>query len=676
MEQNAAKKRIDELRGLLEHYNRQYYLLDDPEVDDYEYDMRSLELRALENEHPALYSPHSPSVRVGGYTLNTFGKVEHVVPMISLQDAFSIDEVREFCERVKKELPEAQFVVEPKIDGLSVSLEYREGQFIRGSTRGDGAVGEDVTSNLRTIRSIPMRLSKAPPYLEVRGEVYMPQKNFLELVKRQEEAGEPPFKNPRNAAAGSLRQKDSRVTAARKLDILIFNLQQCEGKTFTGHAQTLDYIASLGLPVNLSYNRFDSEEQVLAELQSIGERRGEYPFDIDGAVIKVDNLLQRERLGATAKAPRWALAFKYPPEEKETTLLEIVTQVGRTGVLTPTAIFTPITLAGTTVARAVLHNQDFIDEKQISVGDTIVVRKAGEIIPEVVRVTRHDPAREVYRIPALCPSCGERTVRDTNGAAVRCINIYCPAQRLEQLVHFASRDAMDIEGLGPAVVAALLEKELIQTPADLYGLKAPDVAEIERMGEKSAENLVQAIETSRTRDLWRLLFALGIKGIGAGSAKLICAQFGSMQGIMQASLEDLFAIDSVGEVMAQSIIRFFADEANRAEVERLAAAGLNMHAQTGRRSDALAGKTFVLTGTLQSDTRSKMQERIERLGGKAASSVSKKTDFLVAGEEAGSKLTKARTLGVTVLNEQEFLARMADWENNIEGGTQNNADRD
>lgn len=658
MEKDAAKQRVEELRGQLEHLNRQYYLFDSPEADDYEYDRLSLELRALEAEFPELYSESSPTAQVnGGYgALNTFGKVAHTVPMISLQDVFSMDEVADFAEQVRRELPQAQFVVEPKIDGLSVSLEYRDGVFTRGSTRGDGAVGEDVTGNLKTIRSIPMSLPSAPHFLEVRGEVFMPISRFLALVAEQEIAGEAPFKNPRNAAAGSLRQKDPKITAARGLDVLIFNLQQCEGKSFQSHAESLDYISSLGLPVNLSYNQYGSAGEVCAEIARIGESRREYPFEIDGAVVKVDSLTERAQLGSTSKFPRWAVAFKYPPEERETTLRGIEINVGRTGVLTPTAVFDAITLAGTTVSRAVLHNQDFIDERQISVGDRIVVRKAGEIIPEVVRQVWHDEGCPVYKIPAVCPSCGEETVRDADASAVRCVNLHCPAQRFRNLVHFASRDAMDIDGMGPAVADALIAAGLVASPCDLYSLALPDIAVLPRMGEKSAENLVRSIDESRSRDLSRLLFALGIKGIGAATAKLLSLSFGDIDAVIAALPDQLSAIDSVGPILAQSLCDYFKNDKNLEEIERLRSAGVNMRSLLPPPvAGAMKGKTFVLTGTLPTLTRTEAKAKIEAAGGKVSGSVSGKTSFVVAGEEAGSKLVRAQTLGVAILTEQELL---------------------
>ena len=517
-------------------------------------------------------------------------------------------------------------------------------------------VGEDVTGNILTIRSIPQVLPGAPAYLEARGEVYMPRESFLQLIKAQEEAGEAPFKNPRNAAAGSLRQKDPRITAGRKLDILIFNLQRIEGKSPHYHSQSLDYMKALGLPVNLRYRQFETAQDVISEIMDIGEGRGSFPFDIDGAVVKVDSLQQREQLGATAKFPRWAVAFKYPPEEKETTLERVEINVGRTGVLTPTAVFSPVMLAGTTVSRAVLHNQDFIHEKQIAVGDRIVVRKAGEIIPEVVRVAWHNPDSPVYQIPARCPSCGEPTVADADGAAIRCPNLHCPAQRFRSLLHFASRDAMDIDGMGPALIGALLEKGLVRLPSDLYRLAGEQLEGLERMGEKSAQNILTSLERSKSQDLSRLLFALGIRGIGARAAQLIAAQFHDMDAVMAADVPALAAIDTVGEIMAQSVVDFFAAKENREEVERLRALGLSMVSSLEAPHGQLQGLTFVLTGTLPHLTRSEAKQQIEALGGKVSGSVSKKTSYVIAGEEAGSKLQKAQQLGLPILDEAGLLA--------------------
>ncbi len=657
MNKKEAESRAAVLRREIEHHNYCYHVLDEPEIDDFAYDALTRELKSLEAAFPEIVTPDSPTQKVGARVWqSSFVEVRHAVQMGSLQDVFSFDEVRDFDRRVRETVTDPAYVVEPKIDGLSVSLEYTDGWLTRGSTRGDGFVGEDVTENLRTIRSIPKKLPAALPFLEVRGEVYMPRGSFEKVVAQQELNGERPFKNPRNAAAGSLRQKDARVTAKRMLDIFVFNIQQIEGKTLSSHAESLEFLRSLGFPVIGNFQTTDSIEEAVRFIEENGKRRGGYAFDIDGAVVKVDSFAQRESLGSTAKFPRWAVAFKYPPEEKETTLLDIEVKVGRTGVLTPTAVFEPITLAGTTVSRAVLHNQDFIDEKQIAVGDTIVVRKAGEIIPEVLSVSKHAEKNPVYRLPSVCPSCGHAVSRDEDDAAVRCTNLACPAQFLRNLIHFASRDAMDIEGLGEAVVELLTENKLVRTPPDLYRLKAEQIAPLERMGDKSAQNLIAAIEKSKENGLSRLLFGLGIRNIGQKAAQLLARRFGTMDKLAAASQEELLAIDGFGQVMADSVTAFFSDGENRAMVSELAALGVDLTCRDAAASDRLAGQIFVLTGTLAAMTRGEATARLEALGAKVSGSVSKKTSYVVAGEEAGSKLTKAQSLGVPVLSETEFLS--------------------
>ena len=653
----AAAARSAELRGLIERCNYEYHVLDNPTLEDFEYDALTRELRAIEAEYPELATPDSPTQKVGAPILeNTFAPVRHEVQMGSLQDVFSTGEVAQFDQRVRERLGNlpVEYVVEPKIDGLSVSLEYRDGVFVRGSTRGDGFVGEDVTENLRTIRSIPKTLPEALPFLEVRGEVYLPLENFSKIVAQQELNDERPFKNPRNAAAGSLRQKDPRVTARRMLDLLVFNIQQMEGRQVASHAESLDLLRSYGFPVIPNFHAVDTIDEAIAEIGEIGERRGENPYDIDGAVVKVNSFAQRETLGSTAKFPRWAVAYKYPPEEKETTLLAVEVKVGRTGALTPTAVFEPISLAGTTVSRAVLHNQDFIDEKQIAVGDVIRVRKAGEIIPEVLSVARHS-GNPVYHLPDRCPSCGQPVSRDGDDAAIRCQNLACPAQLLRNLIHFASRDAMDIEGLGEAMVELLVGERLLASPVDLYRLRAEQLSGLERLGEKSAANLIAAIGHSKGNDLSRLLFGLGIRNIGQKASQLLARRFGSMDGLLRADRESLTAIDSFGEVMADSLLSFFAQDENRMMIAQLASLGVNMTCFDRPASDRLAGLTFVLTGTLPSLTRSEAASLIEGQGGKVSGSVSKKTSYVVAGEEAGSKLTKAQGLGVPVLDEAGLL---------------------
>lgn len=654
--QNIREK-MEALRRQVEHFAYRYYVLDDPEVEDYEYDRLIHELARLEEQYPQFASADSLTQRVGGMALNTFAPVEHTVQMGSLQDVFHEEELREFDERVRQTVEKPLYVVEPKIDGLSVSLEYENGEFIRGSTRGDGLVGEDVTGNLRTIRSIPktLKVTPAPEYLEVRGEVYMPREVFEKLNEEQELAGAAPFKNPRNAAAGSLRQKDAKVTAKRRLDVFVFNVQQIRGKELSGHKESLDYLRDCGFSVSPSYQRFDSIEPAVREVRRIGEHREEFSFDIDGAVIKVDDFSQRTSLGATAKFPRWAVAFKYPPEIKPTVLLDIQVQVGRTGAMTPTAVFEPIQLAGTTVSRAVLHNQDFITEKGISIGDTILVRKAGDIIPEVVGVQEHDDSRPVYQLPQFCPVCGDKAVRQEGEAVLRCPNPECPAQLLRTLIHFVSRDAMDIDGMGRAVLENLTQEGLVKTPADLYYLSAQQLEGIERMGEKSAANLMRSLEQSKSRDLARLIYGLGIPSIGQKAAQLLADRFETMDKLFEATVEEITQIDGFGEVMAQFAVNYFAMEATHTMIERLKAAGINMTAAKRERGTLLSGKTFVLTGTLPNMTRQEASEKIVALGGRVTGSVSKKTSYVLAGEDAGSKLTKAQSLGVPVLTEADFI---------------------
>lgn len=656
MKLEDAAERVKELRETIERHNHSYYVLDNPTISDYDYDRLLHELIDLETEFPALAAENSPTRRVGGAALNTFAPVRHEVQMGSLQDVFDVEELRAFDTRVRETVACPVYTVEPKIDGLSVSLEYRNGQFVRGSTRGDGITGEDVSENLKTVRSIPMSLREPLPFLEVRGEVYMPRASFDRVVARQLENEEEPFKNPRNAAAGSLRQKDSRVTAQRGLDIFVFNIQQVEGKNLSAHRESLDFLQEQGFKVIPTCKRFSEIESAIAEVERIGEARYQFPFDIDGAVIKVDSFADRELLGATSKFPRWAVAFKYPPEEKETTLRDILIQVGRTGALTPTAVFEPITLAGTTVSRAVLHNQDFINEKGVAVGDRIIVRKAGDIIPEVVAVAHHQEGAPPYQIPSICPSCGSIAEREEGEAVLRCVNMACPAQVARNLVHFASRDAMDVDGLGPAIVHQLLDAGLVQSFADLYTLEEGQLAKLERMGKRSAKNLVNALEASKSRDLSRLLFALGIRGIGQRSAQLLAQRFGEMDGVMSATAEEIAGIEGYGEIMAQSVVDFFALEQNRRLIERLKELGLNMRCDTVPAAGTLSGKTFVLTGTLPTLSRSEAKAMIEAVGGKVSGSVSKKTGYVVAGEEAGSKLTKANALGIPVIGEDELRA--------------------
>lgn len=656
MEREAAEKRIQELRDLVRYHSRLYYELDNPELDDYEYDLLYHELLDLEEKYPDLKTADSPTQKVGGAASLKFEPVKHIVQMGSLQDVFSYEELFEFDERVRSVIEKPEYVVEPKIDGLSVSLEYRNGVFVRGSTRGDGFVGEDVTHNLMTINSIPKRINcPEVSYLELRGEVYISKDTFRKLVDAQEIVGERPFKNPRNAAAGSLRQKDPKISAKRGLDIFIFNIQQCEGKTFTTHSETLDFVKELGFPVSVSYNRYKNISDAVDNIKFIGENRENYNFDIDGAVIKVNSLADREILGATAKYPKWAVAFKYPPEEKITTLLNIEVQVGRTGAITPTAVFEPIQLAGTVVSRAVLHNQDFIDAKDINIGDKIIVRKAGEIIPEVVALAEKGPNPGTFRLPEYCPACGTKAVREDDEAVLRCPNPDCPAQLLRNLIHFASRDAMDIDGMGPAVLTMLVDRGIIKSQADIYSLKPEDISSAERMGEKSAANLMASIEKSKKAGLSRLLFALGIRNIGQKAADALAQNFGTMDAVMTASSEDISAIDGFGDVMAKSLIEYFSLPQSKKLIEKLKEHGVLMEAEKKVVSDKLHGFTFVLTGTLPTMSRDEASSIIIASGGKVASSVSKKTDYVLAGEKAGSKLNKAESLGIKIIDENEFM---------------------
>ncbi len=654
MEIKEAKKRLEELKSVIEKANRSYYDLDAPTLEDDEYDALMRELRAIERDFPELLTADSPSQRVGGTAQSSFEKVRHEVQMGSLQDVFDVGEVRDFFERVKAEGVD-EFTVEPKIDGLSVSLVYENGVLTRGATRGDGFVGEDITPNLKTIRSVPLNIPETLPLLEVRGEVYMSKKSFGELCELQEKNGEPLPKNPRNAAAGSLRQKDSKVTASRKLDIFCFNIQRIEGKEFKTHSESLEYIKNAGFHVIPDISVCHTIDEIIDRINEIGQMRQSLPFDIDGAVVKVNDLALRSEIGATSKVPKWAVAFKYPPEEKETTLRSIEINVGRTGALTPVAVFDPVQLAGTSVARAVLHNQDFITERDVRVGDRIIVRKAGDIIPEVVRSVSHAESSEPYFIPDKCPVCGADAFRDEDAAVIRCQNPDCPAQLLRSLEHFASRGAMNIDGLGEAVVEQLVNAELVHTVADLYTLDLQSLTALERFGTKSAENLLASIEKSKQNEPDRLIFALGIRGIGQKAATLLCQKFGDVESIMAASAEEIAAIDGFGDVLAQSVYNAMREPHRVKLIERLKELGLNMTYSNQQVSDKLNGLTFVLTGTLPTLKRDQAKEMIEKRGGKVSGSVSKKTSYVVAGEEAGSKLTKANELGITVLTEEQFL---------------------
>ncbi len=652
MDLKTAELKIKELSETLKYHNRKYYIEDAPEIEDFEYDRMLRELENLEQEFPQLKKEDSPTQMVGGAASKLFSQVVHTVKMESLQDVFDFEELKGFAEKI--DTTKTKFSVEPKIDGLSVSLEYRDGLFFRGSTRGDGEVGEDVTANLLQIDSIPKAI-KFMGELEVRGEVYMPKESFLKLVERQELMGEAPAKNPRNAAAGSLRQKNPKITAERKLDIFVFNIQRITDKTFDSHIESLDFLKSLGFNTLPTYKKCDDIESVIAEISRIGENRGNLSYDIDGAVVKSDNLSYREQLGSTSKFPKWAVAFKYPPEEKQTVLKEIEIGVGRTGALTPTAIFDPIQLAGTTVSRATLHNQDFINSKGICIGDTITVRKAGDIIPEVLSVVKHNKNAEIYKMPEFCPSCNSPVFREDDEAVLRCTNAECPAQILRHLIHFTSRDAMDIEGLGPAVLEQLLQNGLISNIVDLYTIDYDKMVSLERTGEKSVQNLKNAIENSKQNDLSKLIFALGIRHIGSKAGKLLAEHFGNMDAILQASAEDFESIEGFGSILAKSAFDFFSLSDTKIMLDRLKELGVNMNSLKQVKDNRFTGLTFVLTGTLPTYSRSEASGIIEGFGGKTSSSVSKKTSYVLAGEEAGSKLEKANKLGVNVITEEEFL---------------------
>lgn len=664
MEFENAKKRAEELRKIIEKNANLYYDQDNPSISDYEYDSLMNELKALENEYPQLLTKDSPTKKVLGTPSGRFEKVEHTVRMESLQDAFNEQELLDFDSRIKDEFPQAEYVVEAKIDGLSVSLEYKNGEFFRGSTRGDGYVGENVTLNLEQITDVPKKLSEKLEYLEVRGEIYMSKNAFLDLVKQQEEEEKQLPKNPRNAAAGSLRQKDPAITASRNLSLFVFNIQQIKGKVLESHKQSLDYLKALGFPTSPRYNKYADIHDVVQEIRAIGEKRNDFPFDIDGAVVKVDSFAQRSALGSTSKFPRWAIAYKYPPEEKESTLLDIEISVGRTGVLTPTAVFEPILLAGSTVSRAILHNEDYINTLQIAVGDTIKVRKAGDIIPEVVEVTKHNSTTGTFKMPHFCPSCKEPVTRLPDEAALRCQNPECPAQLLRNLIHFASRPAMDIDGLGEAVCTQLVHVGLVNNAADIYDLTVEQLLTLDKFKQKAANNLFTAIQASKSNNLDRLIFALGIRNIGERAAELLAEHFETMDALSCAGEEEISSIEGFGQVMAQSVIDFFNKSGTKDLLARLSSSGVNMTYAGEKRGNSLAGMTIVITGTLPTLSRDDAEALVVRNGGKATGSVSKKTSYVVSGEAAGSKLTKARELGITVLDENQLLQL-------IEGGAVN-----
>ena len=649
-----AISELEQLKKTIAYHSNLYYQENRTEISDYEYDMLVNRVKSIENEFPQLITADSPTQKVQGMASSSFEKVVHTVKMESLLDAFSYEELRDFDRKVKDAVGKAQYVVETKIDGLSMSLEYVNGVFTRGSTRGDGTVGEDVTQNLATIKSIPKKIENAPRFLEVRGEVYMPRAVFLKLARQQEDEGKQPFKNPRNAASGSIRQKNSKITRERRLDIFIFNLQQASDDfTVATHKESLDKLKDFGFNVCPRYILCDDIEEAIKQVEIIGNMRGEFSFDIDGAVIKVNDLAQRTAMGSTNKYPRWAIAYKYPPEEKETVLKDIEISVGRTGVLTPTAVFDTVQLAGTSVQRAVLHNQDFIDEKQINIGDTIVVRKAGDIIPEVVRLAKKNSLGS-FQIPLICPSCGAPVVK-TDESALRCNNPDCPEQLVRNLIHFASRDAMDIEGLGEAVIYQLADKKMIHDVADIYDLTVDDALKIDGFKEKSANNLINAIENSKSRNLDKLVFALGIRNVGAKAATLLCEEFNSIEGLINAQITDIIKIDGIGDIMAESVAEYFKSESVRNIIRRLREKGVNMQYTSSVESDVLKGRTIVVTGTLPTLSRDEAEKLIRDNGGKASSSVSKKTSYVLAGEKAGSKLDKANSLGIPVITEEEFL---------------------
>ncbi len=654
------KEYIEQLAKQIEQHSYNYYVMDNPTITDFEYDKLLHELMRLEAEYPQFKIKNSPTERVGGKVLDGFSTVRHDVPMESLTDAFSFEELASFDASVKKVIPNPEYVVEMKIDGLSVSLEYTNGEFTRGSTRGDGVVGEDVTQNLKTVKSIPLHINTPLPYLEVRGEVYMPVSSFVELNQRREEQELPLFANPRNAAAGSLRQLNSAITAERNLSIFVFNVQQVRGAELSSHTESLEFLKSLGFKVSPTYRTFTSIKDAYDEIQRIGESRGELGFDIDGAVIKVNNFTHRTELGSTAKAPKWAIAYKYPAEQKQTKLLDITIQVGRTGVLTPTAELEPVRIAGSTVSRATLHNIDNITNKDIRIGDTVIIQKAGDIIPEVVEVVKDKRTGDEssYSMPKNCPVCNSPVVREADEAATRCINPNCPAQKIRNIIHFASKDAMDIDGLGPSIIEQLAQLKLINNAADLYYLRYEDLVEIDRMGVKSANNLIKAIEASKTAGLDRVIYALGIRNIGSKAAKTLAKRFADIDSLSNATLEELTKIEDIGPIMAQSIVNYFSSSGSIDTISKLRFAGVDLTYTSSVTDNRFADKTFVLTGTLPTYTRDEAAAIIERFGGKTSSSVSKKTSYVLAGENAGSKLDKAKDLGITIIDEKEFISML------------------
>lgn len=652
-----VKKQIEKLRKELNYHSKLYYVYDRTEISDYEYDMLMQRLKTLESEHPELITPDSPTQRVGGQALSQFEPVTHQVPLESLTDVFSYDELFEFGSRMDSLIPAPHdFSVEPKVDGLSMSLEYENGVFIRGATRGDGITGENVTENLRTIRSLPLRIDNAPERLIVRGEVYMSKAAFEKINAEREIRGENPLANPRNAAAGSIRQLDPRIAASRRLDIVFFNMQFSSDMRYHTHAETLDAMREMGFPV-IPYKRFDKIEECVEQIRWLGENRDALPYEMDGAVIKINDLSQRAMLGSTAKAPRWAVAFKYPPEQKESRVKDIIVQVGRTGVLTPKVIVEPIRLAGTTVSAATLHNQDNISRLDIRIGDTVILQKAGEIIPEVVAVAveKRPEGTVPFTMPERCPECGSPVVRDIDGAAYRCTSPECPAQVLRNIAHFASREAMDIEGLGISVCESLIKNKLVESAADIYYLEPQSVAMLDRMGEKSASNLIDAIEKSKSAGLSRLICAFGIRQVGQKAAKVLASHFGNLDSLVRADVNELTLIPDIGGITAQFITEWFSNPQSLHLIERLRSAGVDFTSHEEIKDNRFAGMTFVLTGTLNNYKRDEAGAIIESFGGKVSGSVSKKTSFVLAGAEAGSKLTKAESLGIKIISEEDFM---------------------
>jgi DNA ligase (NAD+) len=649
------KKRIDELKKKISFYSEKYYTEDISLITDYEYDTLYRELETLENENPELITADSPTQKVGNKVYNDFKPVQHVVPLESLHDSFSKDEVRAFAKRVQETVDNPTFVLEPKFDGLSVAILYINGVYTQGSTRGDGNTGEDVTENIRTIKELPKKIDDRIPLLEVRGEVYMSESSFKQLCDEQELNEEKPFKNPRNAAAGSLRQKDPAIAARRKLSIYVFNVQRVDGKELTSHSESLEWLKDIGFPTSKFFAVSQNIEDIIKGIDNIGEHRGEFDFPIDGAVIKVNNLEQRRILGSTVKFPKWAEAYKFPPEEKKTVIKNIEINVGRTGVLTPTAVFDPVTLAGTTVSRATLHNQDFIKDKDIRIGSEVIIRKAGEIIPEVVSVYYNPEDSTPYIIPNLCPSCGQKTIRDEDEAAIRCINPDCPAQLLRNLIHFSSRDAMDIDGLGPAALSVLVDNNLIRSQSDIYKLTNENLLKLDRFGVKKAQNLIDAINKSKSNDFYRLIYGLGIRHVGVKAAKLLAQKFRDIDSLMSSDADDICQIASFGKIMADSVTEYFKMPSAIDLISRLKEYGINMHSEIEEKIGIFSDKTFVLTGTLPDMTRKEAMDIIEKNGGTVSGSVSKKTDFLLAGEDAGSKLTKATSLGINIIDKDTFL---------------------